>query len=242
MQDKVALITGASGGIGSAIAKKLTESGAQIVVSGSNQEKLDHIAKETPNSIAVACDLSDRSQRKALIDNATKAVGKPINILVNNAGIARDNLCMRMNDSSWDEVIDVNLTAVFDLCRSAIKSMMKQRMGRIIMISSVVAHGGNLGQSNYSAAKAGLEAFSKSLAREVATRNITVNCIAPGFIETPMTNNLPDNIKETLLQLIPQNRAGTPKEVANAVAFLASDDASYITGETLHVNGGMFMS
>ena len=185
------------------------------------------------------CDLSDRSQRLSLIDRATEAIGKPVEILVNNAGIARDNLCMRMESESWDEVIDINLTAAFDICRSSLKSMLKQRKGRIILISSVVAHGGNAGQCNYTASKAGLEAFAKSLAKEIASRNITVNCVAPGFIATPMTDNLP---KDAILQLIPQKRMGTPQDIASAVAFLASGEASYITGETLHVNGGMLMS
>ncbi|MBC2662572.1 3-oxoacyl-[acyl-carrier-protein] reductase [Novosphingobium flavum] len=245
-----ALVTGASGGIGSSIARALAAQGARLAISGSNQAKLrafrDELDEHTPqhlqevDNVAIACDLSDAEQVEKLVPAALESLGK-IDILVNNAGITRDNLAMRMKDEEWDAVIRVNLEAAFRLMRAATKPMMKARFGRIITITSVVGTTGNPGQVNYAAAKGGLVAMSKSLAQELATRNITVNCVAPGFIRTAMTDVLPDAQKEALNGRIPMGRMGEGEDIAAAVAFLASKEAGYITGQTLHVNGGMAM-
>jgi 3-oxoacyl-[acyl-carrier protein] reductase len=239
---KTALITGASGGIGAAIATELDSQGIHVVLSGTNLEKLQTLAAKLSHAHVLPCALNKREERKQLIDKAAEMLGDSVDILINNAGLTRDNLFMRMDDDAWDHVLDVNLSAAFELSRAALKPMMKKKYGRIIMISSVTAHGGNAGQANYTASKAGMEAMAKSLAREVASRGITINCIAPGFIETPMTQNLDEQVKNAILAQIPQKRMGTPEDVAHAAMFLASAHASYITGETLHVNGGMFMS
>lgn len=239
---KIALVTGASGGIGAEIARAIHSQGGTVVLHGTRADKLDALAAELgARAHAVPANLSDRAAVAGLIDAAAEAAGGPVSILVNNAGITRDGLLMRMKDADWDELIEINLTASMVLCRAAMRGMMKARSGRIISISSVVGATGNPGQTNYAASKAGMIGFSKSLAAEVAGRGITVNVVAPGFIETPMTDVLDESQKSGLLTRVPAGRLGTPAEVAASVAFLASDEAGYITGATIHVNGGMAM-
>jgi len=239
---KTALVTGASGGIGAAIAKALHGQGAAVVLSGTRIEALEALKSELGERAFIAqANLSDTASVEALPKAAEDAAGAGIDILVNNAGITKDNLFMRMKDEEWDQVIAVNLTAAFRLSRAALRGMMKKRWGRIIQISSVVGATGNPGQGNYAAAKAGLVGMTKSLAAEVASRNITVNAVAPGFIQTAMTQVLTDQQKEMISQRIPAGRMGTPKEIAAAVAYLASQEAAYVTGETIHINGGMAM-
>ena len=239
---KIALVTGASGGIGAEIARAIHHQGGTVVLHGTRADKLDALAVELGSRAhAVPANLSDRAAVAGLIDAAADAAGGPVSILVNNAGITRDGLLMRMKDADWDELIEINLTASMVLCRAAMRGMMKARTGRIISISSVVGATGNPGQTNYAASKAGMIGFSKSLAAEVAGRGITVNVVAPGFIETPMTDVLDESQKSGLLTRVPAGRLGTPAEVAASVAFLASDEAGYITGATIHVNGGMAM-
>jgi 3-oxoacyl-[acyl-carrier protein] reductase len=245
-----ALVTGASGGIGSSIARALAAQGARLAVSGSNQAKLrafrDELDEHSPqhvqevDHVAIACDLSNAEDVEKLIPAALESLGK-IDILVNNAGITRDNLAMRMKDEEWDAVIRVNLESAFRLMRAATKPMMKARFGRIVNVTSVVGTTGNPGQVNYCAAKGGITAMSKSLAQELATRGITVNCVAPGFIRTAMTDGLPDAQKESLNARIPIGRMGEGDEIAAAVVYLASKEAGYVTGQTIHVNGGMVM-
>ncbi|ADE38883.1 3-oxoacyl-[acyl-carrier-protein] reductase [Candidatus Puniceispirillum marinum] len=238
---KVALITGASGGIGAAIATALHKQGATVVLHGTRAAALEAL-KASLGDRAHVCtaDLSDREAVAGLIDAAAALAG-PISILVNNAGITRDGLAMRMKDEDWDSVLEVNMTSTMALCRASLRSMMKARSGRIISVSSVVGVTGNPGQTNYAASKAGMIGYSKSLAQEVASRGITVNVVAPGFIATPMTDVLDDTQKESLLTRVPANRLGNPEEIAATVVFLASDEAAYITGATMHVNGGMAM-
>ena len=239
---KVALVTGASGGIGGAIAKALHGQGATVVLSGTRQDALDKVKAELgERAFTVIANLSDPASVEALPKAAEEAAGAPIDILVNNAGITRDNLFMRMKDEEWAAVIAVNLTACFKLSRAMLRGMMKKRWGRIIQITSVVGETGNPGQGNYAAAKAGLVGMSKSLAAEVASRNITVNCVAPGFIQTAMTEVLTDQQKEAISTRIPAGRMGTPEEIAAAVVFLAAPESAYITGETVQINGGMAM-
>ncbi len=242
LSGKTALVTGASGGIGSAIATLLHAQGAHVVLHGTRTEKLIALSKQlgTNNSVVTA-DLSDLDAVGNLITDASEASGAPIDILVNNAGFAIDGLLMRMKIQDWQSVLDVNLTANMVLCKTAMRSMMKAKWGRIISISSIVGVTGNPGQTNYAASKAGVIGFSKSLAQEVASRGITVNMVAPGFIETPMTDSLDEKQKDNLLAQVPVGRLGTADEVASAVLFLASSEASYLTGATLHVNGGMAM-
>ena len=236
-----ALVTGASGGIGSEIARALAGQGARLALSGSNVAKLEAFAATLPGEhICLPCDLSNAESVEALIPAAVAALGK-LDILVNNAGITRDNLAMRMKDEEWDAVIRINLEAAFRLMRAACKPMMKARFGRIITITSVVGATGNPGQVNYAAAKGGLVAMSKSLAQELASRNVTVNCVAPGFIATPMTEVLPEAQKAALNTRIPMGRMGEGSDIGAAVAYLASQEAGYVTGQTLHVNGGMAM-
>jgi 3-oxoacyl-[acyl-carrier protein] reductase len=238
---KTALVTGASGGIGGAIAKALHAQGAAVVLSGTRAEALEALKAGLGQRAHIAvCNLSDPASVEALPKAAEAAAG-PIDILVNNAGITRDNLFMRMKDEEWDRVIAVNLTAPFRLSRAVLRGMMKKRWGRIISITSVVGSTGNPGQGNYAAAKAGLVGMSKSLAQEVSSRNITVNCVAPGFIATAMTDVLTDTQKDAISTKIPAGRMGTADEIAAAVVYLASNEAGYVTGETLHVNGGMSM-
>ncbi|MGE0179972.1 MAG: 3-oxoacyl-[acyl-carrier-protein] reductase [Sphingomonas sp.] len=236
-----ALVTGASGGIGSAIARGLAAQGARLALSGSNAEKLEAFRGSLGGDhVALACDLSDPAAVDALVPRAAEALGQ-LDILVNNAGVTRDNLAMRMKDEEWDEVIRVNLEAAFRLCRAAARPMMKARFGRIVSITSVVGATGNPGQANYAASKAGIVGMSKALAAELASRGITVNCVAPGFIRSAMTDVLPDAQKEALLGRIPAGDLGTGEDVAAAVVYLASREAGYVTGQTLHVNGGMAM-
>jgi 3-oxoacyl-[acyl-carrier protein] reductase len=239
---KTALITGASGGIGGAIAKALHGQGANVVLSGTRAEALQALKGELGERAFIApANLSDIASVEALPKAAEVAAQSPIDILVNNAGITRDNLFLRMKDEEWDQVIAVNLTAAFRLSRAVLRGMMKKRWGRIIQITSVVGATGNPGQGNYAAAKAGLVGMTKSLAAEVASRKITVNAVAPGFIQTAMTEVLTDQQKEMISQRIPAGRMGMPSEIAAAVVYLASEEAAYLTGETLHINGGMAM-
>ena len=238
---KTALVTGASGGIGEAAARALHAQGATVVLHGTRAEKLEAMQKDFgTRAHALAVDLFDRDAVAGLVDAASALAG-PISILVNNAGVTRAGLLMRMKDDDWDAVLEVNLTASMSLCRAAMRDMMKARAGRIISISSVVGVTGNAGQTNYAASKAGIIGFSKSLAAEVASRGLTVNVVAPGFIETPMTDVLDESQKSALLTRVPAGRLGQADEIAATVAFLASDEAAYITGATLHVNGGMAM-
>jgi 3-oxoacyl-[acyl-carrier protein] reductase len=242
LSGKSALVTGATGGIGGAIAKALHGQGATVVISGTRAEALESLKSELGERAYVApCNLADTASVEALPKAAEAAAGAPIDILVNNAGITRDNLFLRMKDEEWDQVLAVNLSAAFRLSRAVLRNMMKKRWGRIIQITSVVGVTGNPGQGNYAAAKAGLIGMSKSLAAEVASRNITVNSIAPGFITTPMTNALTPDQKAALLGRIPAARMGEANEIAAAVVYLASDEAGYVTGQTLHINGGMAM-
>jgi 3-oxoacyl-[acyl-carrier protein] reductase len=242
LRNKIALVTGASGGIGAEVAKALHRQGAIVALHGTRSEKLKTLAaKLGERAVVVTANLADRESAEGLIDAVKEAAGGPVDILVNNAGITRDGLLMRMKNEDWDSVIEINMTASMILCRAAMRGMMKARSGRIISISSVVGVIGNPGQANYAASKAGIIGFSKSLAAEVASRGITVNVIAPGFIATPMTDVLDENQKTLLLTKVPSGRLGTPSEVAASVVFLASDEAGYVTGTTMHVNGGMAM-
>ena len=242
LSGKTALITGASGGIGGAIAQALHAKGATVVLSGTRIDALRALADQLGGrAFAVSCDLYDQGAVESLTKSAEDAAGSTIDILVNNAGITRDNLFLRMKDSEWDEVIAVDLSAGFRLCRGVLRGMMKRRWGRIVSITSVVGTTGNPGQGNYAAAKAGLSGMTKSLAAEVASRNITVTCVAPGFIATAMTGVLADAQKTALLSRIPAGRMGTPADVAAGVVYLASEEAAYVTGQTLHINGGMAM-
>jgi 3-oxoacyl-[acyl-carrier protein] reductase len=239
---KRALVTGASGGLGSAIARALHAQGASVALSGTKLEALEKLKAELGDRAFVTpANLSDPAAPVALIAEAEKAMGGGIDILVNNAGLTRDGLSMRMKDDDWQAVIDVNLSATFRLCRAAIKGMMGRRFGRIINITSVVGVTGNAGQANYAASKAGIIGLSKSLAQEVATRGITINCVAPGFIVSNMTDVLPDSVKQKVLGAIPAGRIGEGADIAAGVAYLASVEAAYITGQTLHINGGMAM-
>jgi 3-oxoacyl-[acyl-carrier protein] reductase len=239
---KVALVTGATGGIGGAIAEALHAQGAAVVLSGTRAEVLETLrGKLSERAFVVPCNLSNGAEVDELLKKAEAAAGAPIDILVNNAGITRDNLSMRMKDEEWDQVIAVNLSAAFRLSRAALRNMMKKRWGRIVAITSVVGVTGNPGQANYAAAKAGLIGMTKSFAAEVASRGITVNTVAPGFIGTAMTDALNDQQKQAILARVPAGRLGSVGDVAAAVAYLASDEAAYVTGQTLHVNGGMAM-
>jgi len=242
LSGKTALVTGASGGIGGAIAGALHAQGARVVLSGTRVDALESLrAALGDRAVVVACDLGDRAGVDELVKKTEAAAGAPIDILINNAGITRDNLFMRMKDEEWDQVIAVNLTAAFRLSRAVLRGMMKKRWGRIISITSVVGVTGNPGQGNYAAAKAGLIGMTKALAAEVASRNITVNTVAPGFIATAMTDALTEEQKTALLTRVPAGRLGDSRDVAAAVAYLASEEAAYVTGATLHVNGGMAM-
>ena len=241
LTDKNALVTGASGGIGGAIARALHAAGARVGLSGTRAGALDALAGELGDgAFAVPADLSSANGAKTLVKDAEAALGG-IDILVNNAGLTRDQLAVRMSDEDWQMVLDVNLTAAFRLSRGCLRGMMKKRWGRIVSVTSIVGISGNPGQANYAASKAALIGMSKSLAQEVASRNITVNCVAPGFIDTPMTEGLSAEQKQDLTARIPAGRLGEPADVAGACVFLASDEASYVTGQTLHVNGGMAM-
>ncbi|MCH8091486.1 MAG: 3-oxoacyl-[acyl-carrier-protein] reductase [Proteobacteria bacterium] len=241
LQGKRALVTGASGGIGGAIARALHAQGAEVALSGTRTGALEALAGELAGRVHVLpCDLSDKAAANKLVEEAQGAMGG-LDILVNNAGITRDSLMMRMKDEDWEAVLEVNLTATFRLARAALRPMVRQRWGRIIGITSTVGVTGNPGQANYSASKAGMIGMTKALAAEVAARGITVNCVAPGFIATAMTDALDDKQKQRVMGAIPSARLGAPEDVAASVAFLVSEEAGYITGQTLHVNGGMAM-
>jgi len=240
-KDKKILITGATGGIGNALVKKFLSLDGTVLATGTNSERLDVLKKEFPALNVLKFDISDHSKIEDFIENvASQLVG--LDVLVNNAGIAMDNLSIRMKDEEWKKVIDVNLSSTFYLCKHAIKKMLKNKYGRIVNITSIVGHTGNLGQANYSASKAGMVAMSKSLAIEYAKKNITVNCVSPGFIQSKMTDRIVESIKAVLTSRIPMSKLGTGEDVSNTVAFLSSDSAAYITGETIHVNGGMYMA
>ena len=240
-KNKNILITGASGGIGSALVKKFVSLGGNVLGTGTKTEKLDLIKKQYPNIKVKKFDIGNHSGIEEFIDNVSLELGR-LDVLINNAGINMDNLSLRMKDEEWKKVIDINLTSTFLLSKHAIKKMLKNKFGRIVNITSVVGHTGNLGQSNYSASKAGIIGMSKSLAIEYAKKNITVNCVSPGFIVSDMTMNIADKVKLYLTSRIPMGKLGTGEDVSNCVAFLSSEQASYVTGETIHVNGGMYMS
>ena len=241
LNGKTALVTGATGGIGGAIARALHRQGATVAISGTRRAVLDQLAGELKDRVHVLpCDLADKDQVEALVPQAEAKMEK-LDILVANAGITRDNLFVQLRDEDWDVVINVNLTATFRLARAATKTMMRRCTGRIIGITSVVGVTGNPGQGNYTAAKAGMIGMMKSLAKEYARRGVTANCVAPGFVATPMTDKLNDKQREAIMAMVPANRLGTPDDIAGAVVYLASDEAAYVTGQTLHVNGGMAM-
>jgi len=237
---KTALVTGATGGIGGAIARALHAQGAKVALSGTRREVLDQLAGQLGGAPVLPCDLADSAAVEALVPEAEKAMGQ-LDILVANAGITKDNLFVALRDEDWDAVVNVNLTSTFRLARAAVKSMMRRRYGRVIAISSVVGVTGNAGQSNYAATKAGMIGMVKSVAKEYAKRNVTANCVAPGFIATPMTDKLNEKQREAILTLVPAARLGSGADVAAAVVYLASEEAAYVTGQTLHVNGGMAM-
>ena len=242
LEGKKALITGASGGIGKEIAKVLIEHNAEVCISGRNHEELNALKKSLGKKChVVTCDLSKKDEIIELIKKADEFMGY-IDILVNNAGITKDNIFLRMSENEWEDVLNVNLNSTFNILKLITKGMVKRKYGRIINISSIVGVTGAAGQVNYSASKAGLIGLTKSLSQEIATRNITVNCIAPGFIETPMTEKLDVKRKDAIISSIPMNRIGTPKDLSSAIIFLASQESSYITGQTLHINGGLYMN
>ena len=242
LEGKKALITGASGGIGKEIAKVLIKHNAQVCISGRNLDDLNALKELLGEKChVVTCDLSKKDEIIELIKKTDELLGH-IDILINNAGITKDNIFLRMSESEWEDVLNVNLNSTFSILKLITKGMIKRRYGRIINISSVVGVTGGAGQVNYSASKAGLIGLTKSLSQEVATRNITVNCIAPGFIETPMTEKLDDKRKDAILNSIPMNRIGTPEDLSSAIIFLASQESSYITGQTIHINGGLYMN
>ena len=240
-KNKNILITGASGGIGNELVKKFVLLGGNVLGSGTKTEKLDLLKKKYPNIKVKKFDIAEHSRIEEFIDDVSLELGG-LDILINNAGINMDNLSLRMKDDEWKKVIDINLTSTFFLSKHAIKKMLKNKFGRIVNITSVVGHTGNLGQANYSASKAGIIGMSKSLAMEYAKKNITVNCVAPGFIVSDMTINIAEKVKMYLTSRIPMGKLGTGEDVSNCVAFLSSEQASYVTGETIHVNGGMYMS
>ena len=242
LEHKNIIVTGASGGLGNSIVKKLYENGANILATGTKKEKLDDLKSQFNNIKILSFDISQTDEIDKFMENATEELGGNLYCIVNNAGITRDNLAIRMSTDEWKKVIDVNLTSTFLLSKSAIKKMLKNKLGKIINITSVVGHTGNLGQANYTAAKAGIVAMSKTLAIEYAKKNININCISPGFIKTNMTEKIDSKYKEIILSKIPSARLGEPEDIANAVLFLASNQSDYINGETLHVNGGMYMA
>ena len=236
------IVTGATGGIGNSIVKKLYDSGANILATGTKNEKLEKLKKEFQNIQILKFDISQIEDLENFIEDATKQFGGKLDCIVNNAGITQDNLAVRMSINEWKKVIDINLTSTFLISKFAIKKMLKNKKGKIINITSIVGHTGNLGQTNYTASKAGIVAMSKSLAIEYAKKNININCVSPGFIKTAMTDKIDEKYKEFIISKIPSARLGEPEDVANAVIFLASSQSDYINGETLHVNGGMYMA
>jgi len=242
LKDKNIIVTGATGGIGNSIIKKLSEAGANILASGTRIEKLEELKKNFEKIKILKFDISQNDKIEEFIENATKELGGSLDCIVNNAGITQDNLAIRMSLEEWQKVIDINLTSTFLMSKFAIKKMLKNKSGKIVNITSVVGHTGNLGQANYTASKAGIIAMSKSLAIEYAKKNINVNCISPGFIKTAMTDKIDEKFKEVIISKIPSARLGEPDDIANVVLFLSSNQSSYINGETLHVNGGMYMA
>ena len=242
LKNKNIIVTGATGGIGNSIIKRLNDEGANILATGTRIEKLEEIKKNFKNIKILKFDISQSDKIETFIENASKELDGNLDCIINNAGITNDNLAIRMTMEEWKRVIDINLTSTFLMCKFAIKKMLKNKKGKIINITSVVAHTGNLGQTNYTASKAGIIAMSKSLAIEYAKKNININCISPGFIKTQMTDKIDDKYKELIISKIPSGKLGEPDDIANAVLFLASSSADYINGETLHVNGGMYMA
>ena len=242
LKGKNIIITGASGGIGNSIVKRLIENGANILASGTRIEKLEELKKNFEKIKILKFDISQSDKIEEFIDNATKELGGSLDCIVNNAGVTQDNLAIRMSLEEWQKVIDINLTSTFLMSKFAIKKMLKNKSGKIVNITSVVGHTGNLGQANYTASKAGIIAMSKSLSIEYAKKNINVNCISPGFIKTAMTDKIDEKYKEIIISKIPSARLGEPEDIANAVLFLLSNQSNYINGETIHVNGGMYMA
>ena len=242
LKNKNIIVTGASGGIGTSIVKKLHESGANILATGTRIEKLEELKKNYNNIKILQFDISQSDKIEEFIENSTNELGGNLDCIINNAGITQDNLAIRMSIDEWKKVIDINLTSTFLISKFAIKKMLKNKSGKIVNITSVVGHTGNVGQANYTASKAGIVAMSKSLAIEYAKKNININCISPGFIKTAMTENIDDKFKEIIISKIPSARLGEPDDIANAVLFLTSNQSDYINGETLHVNGGMYMA
>ena len=242
LENKNIIVTGASGGIGNAIIKKLNEGGANILASGTRIEKLEELKKKYEKIKILKFDISQSEKIEEFIENATKELGGSLDGIINNAGITQDNLAIRMSLEEWQKVININLTSTFLLSKFAIKKMLKNKSGKIVNITSVVGHTGNLGQANYTASKAGIVAMSKSLAIEYAKKNININCISPGFIKTTMTDKIDEKFKEVIISKIPSARLGEPDDIANAVLFLSSEQSNYINGETIHVNGGMYMA
>jgi 3-oxoacyl-[acyl-carrier protein] reductase len=241
LKDKNIIVTGASGGIGNSIVEKLNQYGANVLATGTRVEKLEELKAKFNNIKILKFDISQHDKIEEFIESSTKELGGSLDCIVNNAGITKDNLTIRMTIEEWANVIDINLTSTFLMCKYSIKKMLKNKSGKIINITSVVGHTGNVGQANYTASKAGIVAMSKSLAIEYAKKNINVNCISPGFISTAMTDQIDEKHKEAIIAKIPSNRLGKPKDIANVVAFLSSDYSDYINGETIHVNGGMYL-
>ena len=242
LKKKCIIVTGATGGIGNSIIKKLDEYGANVLATGTNVQKLEDLKKRFNNLKIIKFDINQSEKIENFIDEATSELGGKLDCIINNAGITQDNLAIRMSLDEWKNVININLTSTFLMCKFAIKKMLKNKKGKIVNITSIVGHSGNLGQANYTASKAGIVAMSKSLAIEYAKKNININCISPGFIKTAMTDKIDDKFKEVIISKIPSARLGEPEDIANAVLFLGSDQSDYINGETLHVNGGMYMA
>ena len=241
LKNKNIIVTGASGGIGNSIVERLYQNGANILATGTRIEKLEELKKKFDNIKILKFDISQHDKIEEFIESATKELGGSLDCVVNNAGITKDNLTIRMSLEEWSKVININLTSTFLMCKYSIKKLLKNKSGKIINITSVVGHTGNVGQANYTASKAGIVAMSKSLAIEYAKKNINVNCISPGFISTAMTDQIDEKFKEKIIAKIPSNKLGKPEDIANAVNFLSSDQSDYINGETLHVNGGMYL-
>jgi 3-oxoacyl-[acyl-carrier protein] reductase len=241
LKDKNFIVTGASGGIGNSIAEKLHEQGANVLATGTRIEKLEELAKKFNGIKTLKFDISQHEKIEEFINEATEKLGGSLDGIINNAGITKDNLIIRMSLEEWTKVIDINLTSTFLMCKYSIKKMLKNKSGKIVNITSVVGHTGNVGQANYTASKAGIVAMSKSLAIEYAKKNININCISPGFISTAMTDQIDEKHKEAIIAKIPSNKLGKPEDIANAVIFLSSDQSDYINGETIHVNGGMYL-
>ena len=241
LENKKVIITGATGGIGDAITKSFVDNNAKVLATGTNKDKLNQLSNTYNNILTLRFDISKHEEIEKFLDDASNMLGGNPDILVNNAGITRDNLSLRMSEKEWKEVLNLNLTSTFLICKYSLKKMIKNKYGKIINITSVVGHTGNVGQANYAASKSGIIGFTKSLALEYAKKNININCISPGFIETNMTAKIDPKFKELIVSKIPSNRLGAPNDVANVVMFLSSDLANYITGETIHVNGGMYL-